>query len=478
LLQQQEAVAPVAGVQPDDLAYVIYTSGSTGRPKGVEIEHRNVVSFLEAMRREPGLTSSDRLLAVTTLAFDIAGLEIWLPLSVGATTVIASRSDALDGTRLASLIDAQKITVLQATPASWRLLLASGWSGSPGLKALCGGEALPADLAALLVDRTAELWNMYGPTETTIWSTVGRILDVSETITVGRPIANTQTFILETSGQLAPAGVVGELCIGGEGVARGYRKRPELTAEKFISTTLPDGRTLRLYRTGDLARMRGNGELELLGRRDFQVKVRGYRVELGEIESVLMDCPGVKSCVVVARAFSPNDERLVAYVTLQDGAVLDTEMARIILRRTLPEYMIPALFVVLPALPLTPNNKIDRNALPPPEVSEGRADKPSNVLMTSGQRRVAEVWQEVLQIDNVGLNENFFDLGGHSLLLVKLHARLKQVFAADFPLIELFQRTTVSSQAERLSSVSQPDEALMRARARAGRQFHGRNVHV
>jgi amino acid adenylation domain-containing protein len=478
LLQQQPAAAPPVAVQPDDLAYVIYTSGSTGRPKGVEIEHRNVVSFLEAMRREPGLTSSDRLLAVTTLAFDIAGLEIWLPLSVGATTVIASRTDALDGIRLASLIDRHEITVLQATPASWRLLIASGWTGSRSLKALCGGEALPADLAAALVDRTAELWNMYGPTETTIWSTVGRTSDPTKTITIGRPIANTQTFILEASGQLAPAGVVGELCIGGEGVARGYRKRPELTAEKFVSMPLPDGQTVRLYRTGDLARYRSSGELELLGRRDFQVKVRGYRVELGEIESVLMDCPGLKSCVVVARAFAPNDERLVAYVTLQDGTVFDAETVRITLRRRLPEYMIPALFVVLPALPLTPNNKIDRNALPPPQMLEGRSDMPSNVLMTPSQRRVAEVWQEVLQVGNVGLNENFFDLGGHSLLLVKLHARLKQVFAVDFPLIELFQRTTVSGQAERLSSHPRSDEALMRARTRAERQFHGRNVHV
>jgi amino acid adenylation domain-containing protein len=478
LLPQQPVTAPAVAVQPDDLAYVIYTSGSTGRPKGVEIEHRNVVSFLEAMRREPGLTSSDRLLAVTTLAFDIAGLEIWLPLSVGATVVIASRTDVLDGTRIAGLIDTHQITVLQATPASWRLLLASGWTGSRSLKALCGGEALPADLAAVLADRTAELWNMYGPTETTIWSTVGRISNATETITIGGPISNTQTFVLEPSGQLAPAGVVGELCIGGEGVARGYRKRPELTAEKFVSVALPDGQTVRVYRTGDLARFRSNGELELLGRCDFQVKVRGYRVEPGEIESVLMDCPGVKSCVVVSRAGSPNDERLIAYLTLQDGMVLDAGTARTILRHRLPEYMIPAVFVVLPALPLTPNNKIDRNALPPPQVQDGHADKPSNVLMTPGQRRVAEEWHEVLQVDNVGLHENFFDLGGHSLLLVKLHARLKQAFAADFPLVELFQRTTVASQAERLSSNPRSDEALLRARARAERQFHGRNLHV
>jgi amino acid adenylation domain-containing protein len=473
LLEQQLAAAPAVVVQPDDLAYVIYTSGSTGRPKGVEIEHRNVVSFLEAMRRQPGLASSDRLLAVTTLAFDIAGLEIWLPLSVGATVVIASRTDVLDGARLAGLIEQHEITVLQATPASWRLLLAAGWTGKRDLKALCGGEALPADLAAALIDCTGELWNMYGPTETTIWSTVGRVSDATETITIGRPIVNTQTFILETSGQLVPAGVVGELCIGGEGVARGYRRRPELTAEKFVPVKLPDGRTVRLYRTGDLAHFRGDGELELLGRRDHQVKVRGYRVELGEIEAVLAGCSGVKACVVVVRAFSAGDERLVAYVTLHDGIAFDAETARAGLRRMLPEYMVPALFVVLPTLPLTPNNKLDRNALPPPSVSDGHAAKPTNVLMTPEQRRVAGLWREVLHVDQVGLNENFFDAGGHSLLLVKLHAGLKHEFAADFPLIELFQRTTVASQAERLSSIPRSDNASARARTRAEMQFHG-----
>jgi amino acid adenylation domain-containing protein len=473
LLEQQPATAPTVAVQPDDLAYVIYTSGSTGRPKGVEIEHRNVVSFLQAMRRRPGLRSSDRLLAVTTLAFDIAGLEIWLPLSVGATIVIASRTDVLDGVRLAGLIDTHDITVLQATPASWRLLIAAGWTGKGDLQALCGGEALPTDLAAALVDCTGELWNMYGPTETTIWSTVGRVSDATETITIGRPIANTQTFILETSGQLAPVGVVGELCIGGEGVARGYRKRPDLTAEKFVPVKLPDGRTVRVYRTGDLARFRGDGELELLGRRDHQVKIRGYRVEPGEIEAVLASCPGVKACVVVPRAFSAGDERLVGYVTVQDGIGFDADIARAALRRQLPEYMIPALFVVLPALPLTPNNKIDRTALPPPAAPEGHAAKPANVLMTSEQRRVAGLWREILQVDHVGLNENFFDAGGHSLLLVKLHAGLRHEFAADFPLIELFQQTTVASQAERLSSISRSDAALVRTRIQAERQFHG-----
>ena len=332
-------------VQPDDLAYVIYTSGSTGRPKGVEIEHRNVVSFLEAMLRRPGLTSSDRLLAVTTLAFDIAGLEIWLPLSVGATVVIASQTDVLDGARLASLIDAQKITVLQATPASWRLLLASGWAGSRSLKALCGGEALPADLAAALLDRTAELWNMYGPTETTIWSTAGRVSDATETITIGRPIANTQIIRLgnvrpslrrpawsESSASAVKASRA-DTASGPSSPRRNSYRLRFLTAEPSGST----GREIWLaFAATEASRW--------LGRSDFQVKVRGYRVELGEIEAVLMSCPGVTSCVVVARTFSADDQRLVAYVTLQDGAALDAEATRAALRRRLPEYMVPALF--------------------------------------------------------------------------------------------------------------------------------------
>ena len=239
---------------------MIYTSGSTGRPKGVQIEHRNVVSFLEAMRREPGVTERDVLLAVTTLSFDISGLEMWLPLTVGARIVVASRTDVLDGQRLAELMETHGVSLLQATPATWRLLLEAGWPGRAGLKALCGGEALQRDLAISLVERVGELWNVYGPTETTIWSTVNRVRDPHVTIPIGHPIANTRCYVLEPSGQPAPVGVAGELCIAGEGVARGYRNRPELTAEKFVTISLPGGRQERVYRTGDMARFRADGQ--------------------------------------------------------------------------------------------------------------------------------------------------------------------------------------------------------------------------
>ena len=477
-LASMPATRPEVIVKPEDRAYVIYTSGSTGRPKGVEVEHRNVVAFLEAMRREPGFTREDRLLAVTTLSFDIAGLELWLPLSLGACVTIASRADVLDGERLIAMLEEQGITVLQATPATFRLLLDSGWQGKRDLRVLCGGEALPRDLAAELMPRVRELWNMYGPTETTIWSTVSRIEDAAAALTIGHPIHNTRVYILERSGQLAPIGVPGELCIAGDGVARGYHDRPELTAEKFVTLTLPGGHCERAYRTGDVARFRTDGRIDFLGRRDHQVKVRGYRIELGEIEAVLATHGGVSQCVVSAREDTPGDQRLVGYVVTTDGAPIDPEAARTTLRSRLPEYMVPNLFVTLSALPLTPNGKVDRKALPAPQATIPRAiDDDTETLMTPVQRRVAGSWREILRINRIGLYENFFDIGGHSLLLVKLHAALKREFASDLALVELFQWTTVAAQAARLSAGAAAHEVarptLTRAQARALRLSDG-----
>jgi amino acid adenylation domain-containing protein len=455
-LAAQPGVAPNLPCQPDDLAYVIYTSGSTGRPKGVEVEHRNVVSFLEAMRREPGLCEKDVLLAVTTLSFDIAGLEMWLPMMVGARIVLASRADVLDGHSLSALVQRHAVTLLQATPATWRLLIESGWTGSPALKALCGGEALPADLAVSLLARVAELWNVYGPTETTIWSTLYRVQTPQNPLPIGRPIANTRVYVLEPSGAPAPISVAGELCIAGEGVARGYRNLPALTAEKFANITLANGRTERVYRTGDMARWRPDGQLEFLGRNDTQVKVRGYRIELGEIEAVLSTHPGISQCVVSVREDAPGDQRLVGYVVTAAGTRFDVDSARSTLRNRLPEYMVPNLFMPLDSLPLTPNGKIDRKMLPKPQEpspsSETAGQKSAAVPMTIPQQGVAAIWRELLQLKHVGLNDNFFDLGGHSLLLVRLQSALKRDFGLDLPLVELLQRTTVSAQAERLSA--------------------------
>jgi amino acid adenylation domain-containing protein len=474
-LAKQPSTAPTVAVKPEDLCYVIYTSGSTGRPKGVQVEHRNVVSFLEAMRREPGLDSHDVLLAVTTLSFDIAGLEMWLPLTVGARIVVASRTDVLDGQRLAELMETHNVSLLQATPATWRLLLETGWAGRQNLKALCGGEALQRDLAISLVDRVGELWNVYGPTETTIWSTVNRVLDPHMAIPIGHPIANTRVYVLEPSGQPAPVGVAGELCIAGEGIARGYRNRPELTAEKFATIALPQNRSERVYRTGDMARFRADGQLEFLGRRDTQVKVRGYRIELGEIEAVLATHAGIKECVVVVREDTPGDQRLVGYVVAVGGTQFDAESARTTLRGRLPEYMLPNLFVTLSMLPLTPNGKIDRKALPKPHaaVAADETGAADDVLMTSPQRRVAGIWRDVLRVGRIGLYDNFFDLGGHSLLLVKLQSALKREFSSDIALVDLFQRTTVAAQAERMSSTATASDALKRAQARAVKQVNG-----
>ncbi len=457
-------------VRPNDIANVIYTSGSTGRPKGVEVEHRNLVAFLDAMAREPGFDTNDVLLAVTTPAFDISGLEIWLPLMKGGRVVVASQADVIDGARLSELIHVHDVTILQATPATWRLLIDAGWKGKRDLKALCGGEAMPRDLAATLLDHVGELWNMYGPTETTIWSTVNRVLNVDGPISIGRPITNTHVRVLDSNRRQAPIGVVGELCIGGEGVARGYHNRPDLTGEKFVVLDTPGSVAERFYRTGDLARFTNDGELVFIGRRDHQVKVRGYRIELGEIEAVLAAHPGVQECTVIVREDKPGDQRLTAYLTVDEAVSFNTEAAKVALRQRLPGYMTPGAFVVMDALPLTPNGKIDRSALPRPIIAPPPASAGfSTDLMNPVQRRVTMIWKALLGVDHIGLNDNFFDLGGHSLLLVKLHVQLKTEFNVDFPLVELFQRTTVAAQADRMTSPVRASDALNRARARAER---------
>jgi len=457
---------------PADLAYVIYTSGSTGRPKGVMLEHRSVVNFLVSMQREPGIGPGDRFVAVTTLSFDIAGLEIHGPLTCGGTVVLASRSTALDGAALARLLQAEAATLLQATPATWRLLLENGWQGHQGsrggLKMLCGGEALPRDLAERLLALPGELWNLYGPTETTIWSTATRVADLARPIAIGRPIANTQVYVLDGAGRPTPVGVAGELCIGGDGLARGYLGQPALTAEKFTSLDLPGLGPRRVYRTGDVARWRADGQLEFAGRRDHQVKLRGFRIELGEIEAVLATHPGVAQALVQVREDQPGDQRLVGYVVAPSGFSADE--ARATLRAKLPEYMVPNLFVTLAAFPLTPNGKVDRKGLPAPLWSSTAPAEPDDAVMSAAEQRVAAAWRELLGVSRIGLADNFFDLGGHSLLLVKLQTRLQREFATEVPLVEFFQRTTVQSQAERLQrgTLLTDDAApLQRARARA-----------
>lgn len=400
--------------RPTDPAYVIYTSGSTGKPKGVVVPHRSVVNFLCAMQCHPGLKSNDLVLAVTTLSFDIAVLELLLPLSVGAGVVLASHEQATDGAALRTLLASSGANVMQATPSTWRMLLDAGWAGGAAFKVLVGGESLSADLAQELLQRSGELWNMYGPTETTVWSSCWRVQAPHSGITIGRPIANTQIHVLDAHGGLCPVGISGEIHIGGDGVTLGYLHRPELTDERFIPDVFSDIPAARLYKTGDRGRWRQDGQLEHQGRLDFQVKMRGYRIELGEIETRLQTHPTVRQSLVMMREDTPGDPRLVAYVV--PHTTVEVQALREHLRAALPAYMLPQHIVTLNALPLLPNGKVNRHALPSPvhdEVARGTAD--SNPLSPAASA-MAQIWRTLIGCDDVRLTDNFFDLGGHSLL--------------------------------------------------------------
>ncbi len=426
------------------LAYVLYTSGSTGRPKGVQVSHRAVVNLLSSMRRAPGLVADDILLSVTTLAFDIAALELFLPLTTGACVVIASREDASDGARLARLITECGATVMQATPSRWRMLLHAGWQGSGRLKILSGGEALATDLAEQLLPRCAALWNLYGPTETTIWSAACPISS-GEPVTIGRPIANTRFYILDRALQPVPVGVPGELFIGGDGVAEGYLNRPELTAERFPVDPFHGDPGPRMYRTGDLVRYLDDGRVEFLGRSDHQAKVRGFRVELGEIENVLARHAGIREQVVVARHDLQGEAYLAAYVVPVAGSSVDPAEIEAFLKRNLPDYMVPTAFVQLDRLPLTPNGKVDRKALPAPERAE-RLGAPARVEpRTPTEERVAAIWGKLLGRDKIGMDDSFFYLGGHSLLAAQVMLEIQKTFGVDLPLQTLFKQPTVGS---------------------------------
>jgi amino acid adenylation domain-containing protein len=455
--QPEQRLTPDAArdARPEDPAYMIYTSGSTGKPKGVVVPHRAVVNFLTSMAHEPGLTADDVLVAVTTLSFDIAVLELHLPLTLGAKVVIASREQAVDGRALRALLEQHRATIMQATPVTWRLLLEAGWQAGKNFKALVGGEGLPKDLADQLIASGIELWNMYGPTETTVWSTCARITDTANGITIGKPIANTTVYILDEQKNLCPIGVPGELCIGGDGVTLGYWNRPELTADRFIADPFSAVPGATLYRTGDLARWRNDGTLEHLGRLDFQVKIRGYRIELGEIETAIARHPAIREAVVMAREDIPGDPRLVAYLVVQNPPADLVEQLRAQLRTALPEYMVPALFVTLDALPLTPNAKIDRKALPIPDSSQSHITQRTALTQprTETEKILAGIWAEVLGLEQVGIEDNFFDLGGHSLLAMRANSRVRQLMSLDLPLVEFFTAPTISGLATRIETL-------------------------
>ncbi|RCX14282.1 polyketide synthase PksJ [Anaerobacterium chartisolvens] len=464
----------------ESLAYLIYTSGSTGKPKGVQIEQYALLNFLVSTAQKTGLKDRDKLLAVTTLSFDIAGLELFMPLIAGASVVLAARDDTSDGSRLTELMDKHRITIMQATPATWRIILQSGWKGSKTLRILCGGEALPEELAFKLADRCGCLWNMYGPTETTIWSSMEQIAS-GHAVTIGKPIGNTKVYILNPMMRHMPVGIPGELYIGGDGLARGYLNQPELTRERFVPNPFVNALGARIYKTGDLVRFLKDGRMEFVGRLDHQVKIRGFRIELGEIESLLCQSPSVKQSVVAAREVIPGEKSLVAYIVPHSGydaGSLDASLLRKLLKEKLPDYMIPSAFVVMESFPMTPNRKIDRKALPMPKslgsLSEEEYEAPSNET----EKQIADIWRDVLKRDAVGVNDNFFDLGGHSLLLAQVRSRVEKLLGRDIPMLELFKYPTVHTLAQYLDGKSRTAINVPSANAAEAKETEGQDIAV
>jgi len=464
--------AVVSTATPANIAYVIYTSGSTGKPKGVMVENRNVVNFFTGMNRalgcggacEPGVW-----LAVTSMSFDISVLELLWTLTRGFTVVIHDDEGSIT---VADEIANHHVTHLQMTPSLARMLTLDprAFAALGSLKQmLLGGEAVPAALIHHLRQVfTGEIHNMYGPTETTIWSTTCRVEEVGSFVSIGRPIANTQIYMLDSELNPVSVGEVGELFIGGDGVARGYWNRPELTAERFL--TIPALSDQRIYRTGDLARFLPDGNIEFLGRADYQVKLRGHRIEPGEIEALLEKSASIRQAVIAMREDREGDKRLVAYM-VADGVAPDTAALRATLAAQLPDYMVPSALVFIEAMPLTDNGKIDRKALlkmPPPAMTHGTptaAEQPGNET----ERIVARAWQEALGIPAVGMNENFFDLGAHSLTVAEAHAKLQEALGREIALVDLFQFSTVSSLAAHLAG-SQPAAAAAQLSDRAARR--------
>lgn len=419
------AGAEEASVPPSRAAYVLYTSGSTGRPKGVVVEHGAIVNFLDAMAERPGFSAGETLLALATLAFDISLLELFLPLLAGGRVEIGTAAEAGDGEALARRLERSRVTTLQATPATWRLLLAAGWRPTPGFRAFSGGEALPWDLAGELLARGVELWNLYGPTETTVWVATEQVLAAPHrtgVVPLGRAIPGAELRVVDKNLDTVPIGVWGELVVGGVPLARGYHRRPDLTAAAFVGDPSgPPG--ARLYRTGDLVRYRGDGSLEFLGRRDHQVKVRGFRIELGDVEAALGAAPGVAAAVAVVDRDDAGRGRLVGFVVGVAGAPLDLDALGEFLRRRLPEYMVPTILVPLPELPLTASRKVDRKALP--KVGPRAAEVGFTAPRTEVESQLAAVWSELLRLERVGIHDRFFALGGDSILAMQVVMRMK-----------------------------------------------------
>ncbi|HEV2205771.1 MAG TPA: amino acid adenylation domain-containing protein [Candidatus Acidoferrales bacterium] len=451
-----------------ELAYVIYTSGSTGRPKGVMVPERALSNFLHSMTEKPGITASDVLLATTTCSFDISILEMLLPLVTGARVVIAMSEQAMDPAELNRLLVENGVTVMQATPTMWRTLVESGWKGKSDLKILCGGEPLTADLAEQLLPLCAELWNMYGPTETTIWSATERITS-ADRISIGAAIANTRLYVVDEQIRCVAPGASGELLIGGDGLADGYLNQPELTRKQFIADPFSDNADARLYRTGDEVRLREDGRIEFIGRLDDQVKVRGFRIELSEIEASLSRIEGIQRAIVVLREFGPNEKQVVAYYTGRDGFCVDDLAQR--LKQVLPEYMVPGSYMHIDNFPLTANGKIDRKALPLPANSRRNLAQDYVGPATAAETQLVELWKEILQIDQIGVDDNFFDLGGTSVTAARMVALYQARYGRKISVLKVFEHPTVSQFAR---EIEQEEKELTHAASNNGNQMQQR----
>jgi acyl-coenzyme A synthetase/AMP-(fatty) acid ligase len=403
------------------------------------------------MQRRLVLGAADVFPALASFAFDMCIPELYLPIAFGACTLIVSREVAVDGSRLLAELRSAGATFLHATPTTWNMLLESGWRGDPPWRMIVGAEALPPDLATRLVEVGGSLLNFYGPTETTVWSAVYEFLFKDDPVCVGRPLANQQIYILDRNMQPLPVGVAGEVYIGGDGLSRGYRNRPELTVEKFVPDPFGNKPGARLYRTGDLARRRSDGNIEFIGRVDYQVKLRGFRIELGEIEAALGQHPSVRARAVLVQEVTPGDRRLVAYLVPEQGHAPTTSELRRFLQAKLPDYMVPSQFVFLEAMPLNSNGKVNRRALSAPGASrpevEGGFVAPRNPVEVA----VARSWAEVLRIDKVSVYDHFFELGGHSLLAIRLMTRLRETLFVDLPLRTVFETPTLAGMAEAVS---------------------------
>lgn len=453
-----DAFSTAATEQPaSSLAYLMYTSGSTGTPKGVMVEHRNLLNFFAGMDRVVGIEAGVWL-AVTSISFDISVLELLWTLSRGFTVVLQTGKNGLAATgeySIAAQINRHRVTHFQCTPTLVRALIRSPetLTAMKGLqKLLLGGEALPLSLANQLGEALrADIFNMYGPTETTVWSTTHRLARAAASVPIGRPIANTRVYIVDEDGGLAPIGGAGELYIGGAGVSRGYWLRPELTAEKFVVNSFEPQRREMLYRTGDLVRYRNDGDIEFIGRTDQQVKIRGFRIELGEIETVLGDYPAVHEAVVVVRRDQADNPLLAAYVVAKAGFTVNAQELKVFARRKLPEYMVPPTISFLEAMPLTPNGKTDRKALPNPSFNGVEESSKGGRSSTELERTIVELWKDALALDAVGLQVNLFDLGANSLSVAEVAVSLGQELKRAIPLTDFFAYPTIAALAAHLS---------------------------